>query len=409
VADGGDATGTPGRARLVARAARLVAAAGALGVSLLAVLEAPVSFLWKPAIAATELGHLVGAVALGLALAALPGARRRSGRVALGLALAAAALSTTPLLRARPVARDLPARLAAAFGEAAPRSFPDAPARPAPLVPGDLLAIESPAVAVSTHVYREVEGQTLRLDLYRREGARDAAAAPDPVVLAIHGGSWRAGDRTQLPDAYRYLAARGHAVAAIDTRLAPRFPFPAARDDVRAAVAWLGAEAGAGRLGAVDASRIVLYGRSAGGHLALLVAYDAPDPAIRGVVALYAPSDLVWSWENPANPLVHDSHGALRDFLGGAPADAPERYRAASPLGFVRAGVPPTLLIHGGRDELVRAEQSARLAARLAAAGVPHLHLELPWATHGCEASLAGPSGQLTLYAVERFLAAVAR
>ena len=64
-------------------------------------------------------------------------------------------------------------------------------------------------------------------------------------------------------------------------------------------------------------------------------------------------------------------------------------------------------LIHGDRDDLVRAVQSERLATRLQAAGRPYYYLRLPWANHGCDVNLSGPCGQITTYAVERFLAAV--
>jgi acetyl esterase/lipase len=65
------------------------------------------------------------------------------------------------------------------------------------------------------------------------------------------------------------------------------------------------------------------------------------------------------------------------------------------------------LVIHGVRDELVWVVHSDRLSQRLSAAGRPYLYLRLPWATHGCDANFQGPSGQLSLYAIERFLAAV--
>lgn len=116
---------------------------------------------------------------------------------------------------------------------------------------------------------------------------------------------------------------------------------------------------------------------------------------------------MVWSWEHPSNPRVFDSPGVLSAFLGGAPAEQPRAYEDASPLRFVGPGVTPTLLIHGARDELVFQRQSERLAARLDEVGVANLHLALPWATHGCDANAAGPSGQLGTYAIERFLAAV--
>jgi acetyl esterase/lipase len=76
---------------------------------------------------------------------------------------------------------------------------------------------------------------------------------------------------------------------------------------------------------------------------------------------------------------------------------------------LVDAATPPTLLVHGRLDTLVWYRQSERLAARLAAAGVPHYFLSLPWATHAVEYNLNGPSGQLTAYALAWFLAAVTK
>jgi acetyl esterase/lipase len=104
---------------------------------------------------------------------------------------------------------------------------------------------------------------------------------------------------------------------------------------------------------------------------------------------------------------VIDSCGVLERFLGGTPEDAGAAYDAATPTVFVGPHTPPTLLIHGSRDELASPVHSRRLAAHLAAHGRPHLLLELPWATHGFEANLAGPGGQLLLFALERFLGAV--
>jgi acetyl esterase/lipase len=203
-----------------------------------------------------------------------------------------------------------------------------------------------------------------------------------------------------------YLAARGYAVAAINYRLAPEHPFPAARDDVLAALAYL--KSNAADFG-LDPQRIVLLGRSAGGLLALLVAFTAGEPAIRGAVSFYAPADMRYGYANPANPAVIDSRAILSDYLGGSPGQTPAAYDAASPINFVGPTTPSTLLIHGGNDELVVLGQSERLDARLAASGRPHLLLHLPWATHGADANFNRPSGQISTYAVERFLAAVMR
>ena len=84
-------------------------------------------------------------------------------------------------------------------------------------------------------------------------------------------------------------------------------------------------------------------------------------------------------------------------------------YDSASAILLADRTSPPTLLLHGRRDPYVWYLQSQRLAARLTALGVPHFFLDLPWATHGFDFNPRGPGGQLSAYAVERFLAAVMR
>jgi acetyl esterase/lipase len=97
----------------------------------------------------------------------------------------------------------------------------------------------------------------------------------------------------------------------------------------------------------------------------------------------------------------------ISTYMGGTPKEKPALYEDASPLDAVNAQTPPTLMIHGLRDELVWPVHEYRLSERLAAAHRPYYFLKLPWATHACDISLSGPSGQLSLYAIERFLAAV--
>ncbi|HMQ34275.1 MAG TPA: alpha/beta hydrolase [Chloroflexaceae bacterium] len=377
-------------------AARLGWGALSLALALLAVFRAPTYLLWQVAVLVTEWGHALALLALA---PLLPGWRRTApGRLGAALGVGAALLALSPLARAVGPARALPERLEAAFGLA-----PAPLGRPAPLVARDVLrGVPLPALAPERLFYAGGAGQELGLDYYRPSGA----SGPAPLVVVIHGGSWQSGDSAQLAPLNRYLAGRGYAVAAISYRLAPAWPFPAARDDVLAAVAFLKGRAAA--LG-LDPARIVLLGRSAGGQLALLAAYSAGDPAILGAVSFYGPTDMVYGYENPSNPLVIDSRGVLEAYLDGTPATAPAAYAAASPIAFVGPAAPPTLLVHGGRDELVTPRQSERLAARLEEAGRPHLLLALPWATHGADFNLSGPFGQLSTYAVEHFLAAVTR
>src|SRR5262249_38420010 len=150
----------------------------------------------------------------------------------------------------------------------------------------------------------------------------------------------------------------GYAVADVDYRLAPAARFPAPVEDVRAAVSYL--KAHARELG-IDPGRLTLLGRSAGGQIALSLAYDRPDPSIRGVIAFYSPNDLVFAYVKRSNPWVLNSRGLLESYLGGSPGQEPRSYERASPLGYAGPASLPTLLIHGVRDELVWKDHSERL------------------------------------------------
>jgi acetyl esterase/lipase len=229
-------------------------------------------------------------------------------------------------------------------------------------------------------------------------------AGPVPCVVAIHGGGWDSGDRTQLPKLNHWLAGRGYAVAAISYRLAPHALWPAQRDDVHAALAFLRSRAA--ELG-IDPARWVLLGRSAGGQIAQTVGYTLGDPSIRGVVALYAPSDLIFGYVNTHENDMLKSPALMRQFLGGTPESARANYESASAIFHVGPRTPPTLLLHGTNDALAWHRHSERLAARLAEHRVPHTYVALPWATHGFEFNLHGPGGQITTYALERFLTAI--
>jgi acetyl esterase/lipase len=372
------------------------------GLSVLTVVEAPTSMLWLAALGVTEWGYWLVPLPL---LAWLPGWNRsRVGRIGAWLGLAAALLLMTPLIRAVVLVQAWPDGLPAFFHDAAPRAMPGSFHRAAPLVLTDLLlGVPSPNVTTRSVVYATKGDQRLALDLYRLEG-QPAGAGPEPGVIVVHGGSWQHGDRSELAALNRYLAARGYVVASVGYRFAPTWPFPAARDDVREAIAFLKSHAPEYGL---DPHRLALLGRSAGGQLALLTAYAEPDPAIRGVVSFYAPTDMTYSYEHPSNPWVLDSSAVLEAYLGGNPSQVPATYESASPITFVSPTTVPTLLIHGGRDELVFVAQSERLAARLAQAQRPHYFLRLPWATHGCDAHFNGPCGQISVYLIERFLVSV--
>ncbi|WP_208026177.1 alpha/beta hydrolase [Amycolatopsis acidicola] len=209
--------------------------------------------------------------------------------------------------------------------------------------------------------YRDTPGgRPLELDLWRPEGTD-----PLPLLVFVHGGGWRRGRRDDMglrmrewtPGPFARLAAAGFAVASVDYRLSGEAVFPAALDDVRAAVRWLSLRARELR---IDPDRLVVWGESAGGHLASLLALT--EPAVRGAVIWYGPSDLQTPREgfDPAAP--HTPEALL---LGAAPAAVPGLAREASPIDHVHEDAPPFLLMHGLRDSMVPYGHSEDLAAAL--------------------------------------------
>jgi acetyl esterase/lipase len=376
---------------------RFLAGALLLGTAALTRIAAPTDFLWKMSVAATEGGHWL---ALATLLPAVPrGGQGLLGKVAALMSLTACALFVLPLYHAQQINKELPTRLDSSFGADKRQRgrFSEEP-RPEPFVVADILtSVQSRPVRLEEREFSTTDGEKLKLDVFR-PGYEHGLL---PGVLVIHGGSWQNGNSREFVALNGYLAARDYMVFSVNYRLAPKWKFPAGRDDVLSAIAYL--KVYAKELG-LDATRLALLGRSAGGQLALLAAYTANEPAIRGVISVYGPTDLRYGYDNPARKQLIDTRGVLEAYLGGSPAKSDEAYFAASPINFVNPASPPTLLIHGLHDGHVSPEESARLEAKLQASTVKHLFLRLPWATHGCDWSFNGPCGQVTTYAIEQFL-----
>ena len=372
---------------------RFIAGIVMLGAAALTRIPAPTDLLWKISVAATEGGHW-------LALAALFPALPRNGQGFTGkiggyFSLAAAALFVLPLYQAHTLNTELPTQIEMSFGaERRERGRFSEGMRNEPFVLTDMVSsIPSRAVRLEERTFNTTDGEKLTLDVLRPGYGHQ----PLPGVLVVHGGSWQSGDSREFLALNGYLAARDFIVFSINYRLAPKWKFPAGRDDVLSAIAYL--KVYAKELG-LDATRLALFGRSAGGQLALLAAYTANDPSIRGVISVYGPTDLRYGYEHPAGKGLIDTRGVLEAYLGGSPANADDAYFAASPINFVSPASPPTLLIHGLNDGHVSPEESARLEAKLQASSVKHMYVRLPWATHGCDWSFKGPCGQITTYAV---------
>jgi acetyl esterase/lipase len=221
-------------------------------------------------------------------------------------------------------------------------------------------------------VYAAILGyRPLRLDLYVPAGE-----GPWPLVVWIHGGAWRMGDRKSLPDTYGTLGffdriqRRGYAVASVDYRLSAEATFPAQLDDVRAAIGWLRGNAAGFHL---DVERLAVWGESAGGTLAALAGLAADGPRVHAVVDWFGVSDLSTMDSGDADDPGTGPLGGVR---------SPRERVLASPVEQAHPGAPPFLCVHGTGDRLVPYSQSERLAAALHAHGVRCDLYPVPGADH---------------------------
>ncbi len=268
--------------------------------------------------------------------------------------------------------------------------------------------IPIPAVRETLGIpFAQPDGVPLTLNLYRPEPPGSESTGCDsaeryPALITLYGGAWQRGTPESDETFNRYIAAQGYAVWALSYRHAPDYHFPAQLEDVRSALTFIKAH---GLKYETDLNRVAVMGRSAGSQLSMLAAYQPGPLPIRAVVDYYGPVDLTAGYNNIPKPDPIESRSVLEAFLGGSPHEFPELYHQASPINTVKPGLPPSLLIYGERDHVVKAEYGQALAAQLRQAGNPVVFIQIPWADHAFDAVFRGLSNQLALYYTERFLA----
>ena len=242
--------------------------------------------------------------------------------------------------------------------------------------------------------YRPIE-----LDLYRSAQAGPAM----PLVLWIHGGGWSRGD-ARVSGAYKdwpavlaSLAARGYVVASIDYRLSSEAPFPAALQDVKAAIRFL--RSNAEQYG-IDPKRVYLWGGSAGAELAVLAATTCGvtefesqpstgrltraemasaktdnakvSDCAQGAVGWYGVYDLTL-----VDPAMVESYLHCEKDRCAIPM------RRADPRTYVNANTPPMFLLHGTADTTAPPQEMIEMEESLKRAGIPVRTLWLKGANHG--------------------------
>jgi acetyl esterase/lipase len=258
-------------------------------------------------------------------------------------------------------------------------------------------------------VYARANGWEGKLDVYAQRGQ-----TPMPTVIFIHGGGWVQGTKEGSVLQLLPYIAMGYSVVNVEYRLGNVSLAPAAIEDCRCALRFLVAHAKDYNL---DPDRLIVAGASAGGHLALTTGmlpasagFDRSclvpgEPRVAAIVNFFGITDVADLLDGPDKKPFPESWPYAVQWLGNQP-NRLEIARAASPLTYVRPGVPPVISIHGDADPLVPYNHSVRLQDALQKAGIAHELVTVPGGGHG---GFPPDQWQRSYAAIQAFLAAHVR
>lgn len=233
--------------------------------------------------------------------------------------------------------------------------------------------------------------QTLHLVL----PAETVSDEPKPLIVFIHGGAWRAGNKQgAVGRLRRYVQSGDYVAASIGYRLTDEAIWPSQIHDCKAAIRWL--RANAEEYG-IDPNRIAVMGSSAGGHLAAMLGTTSGNSAYEGeigdcldhasnvqcVVDLYGPTDLLRMNDVPGKMDHNAEDSPESQLVGGKLQTLPEAARSASPMHVVSPQCPPFLIVHGQQDKLVILDQSLRFHLKLRELRVPCVLIQVEQGGHG--------------------------
>ncbi len=232
------------------------------------------------------------------------------------------------------------------------------------------------------------------LDLYLPDQPSDK---PLPVIVWIHGGGWRAGNKNGCPPAQ--WVPDGYAAASVEYRFSNKAVFPAQIQDCKAAIRWLRANSKKYNL---DADHIGVWGDSAGGHLVALLGTSGGSKAfapvggnvdqsdgVQAVCDFFGPADfntvMAQAAADPTKSVVkfNTPEDPFSNLIGVPLGSDPAKGEAVSPVHYVSKESAPILIFHGTVDAIVPFAQSQELAADLKKVGASVLLQPMPGSGHG--------------------------
>ena len=239
--------------------------------------------------------------------------------------------------------------------------------------------------------YTKANNIELKLDLYLPKNRTN----PTPTLILFHGGGWVDGQKERNVLYLLPYLAMGWSAVNVEYRTGHQSPAPAAVEDTRCALRWVGYHA---REYSLDPSKFVLTGTSAGGHLSLITGmlpantvFDrqctiqgndrwntatVPEPKVAAIVNWFGISDVADLLDGP------NARNYVREWFGSM-SNAEQLAKQVSPINYVRAGLPPIITIHGENDDVAPYNHSVRLHAALDKAGVPNQLVTIRGRKHG--------------------------
>lgn len=232
-----------------------------------------------------------------------------------------------------------------------------------------------------------------KLDLYLP--AKRTDDKPLPMIVFIHGGAWRGGNKAGgASHVIPFVAGGRYAGVSIAYRLTGEARWPAQIHDCKAAIRWLKAHANEHGL---DPARIAVWGTSAGGHLVAMLGVSGDDASMEGmiggntgesskvrcVVDFFGPTELLTMEEQSGRAARNAADSPESILVGGAIQQHPAMAKNASPIDHVGAGDAPHLIVHGTADPIVPFAQSVNYKKRLVDAGVPAVLITVQDGRHG--------------------------